>query len=165
MELSDARWEGLVGGYRILYDPRPALGALYADAAAESAWAELWQGLHHQGQVGEASYAAVPHIVAASARVATPQWNAYALVSAIELARTRAGNPELPVWLAQPYHAAIAELATRGLSEFAAASSPELVRSILSVLAISKGGRSAASLLLEYTEDELLELLAASEAG
>jgi hypothetical protein len=165
MELSDARWEGLAGGYRVPYDPRPALRTLYAHADTERAWAELWNKLHHQGRVGEASYASVPHIVAASARPATPHWNAYALVGTIELARTREGNPPLPEWLTQPYTGALADLAARGLSEFVAASSPELVRSILAILAISKGRRTAASLLLEFTEDELLELIAASEAG
>ena len=165
MELDDARWEGLLGGYRVPYDPRPALRSLYARGDLASAWSELWNELHHQGDVGVASYAAVPHIVTAYAQLAQPHWNAYALVGTIELARTRPRNPPLPEWLAEPYHRALAELAARGLGEFVGASNPELVRSILSILAISKGRRTAASLLLEFTEDELLELIATVEAG
>jgi len=48
---------------------RPAVGLraglqrLAAGMDRDAAWAELWQGLHHQGDVCEASYAAVPHLV------------------------------------------------------------------------------------------------------
>jgi hypothetical protein len=104
-------------------------------------------------------------MVAAYVQHAQPHWNAYALAGTIELARTRPRNPPLPEWLAEPYHRALADLAAQGLSEFVAASNTELVRSILSILAISKGRRTAASLLLEFTEDELVELIAAVEAG
>lgn len=50
------------GGYRLPYDPRPALDRL-ATVDVAAAWAELWQELYHQGDVGEASYAAVPELV------------------------------------------------------------------------------------------------------
>jgi len=63
MRLTDARWSMLAGGYRIPYDPRPALSKLAANFADKSAWDELWNELHHQGNVGEASYAAVTALV------------------------------------------------------------------------------------------------------
>ena len=63
LELEDERWDGLKGGYRVPYDPRPALRKLYAQEDVGAAWEDLWQGLYHQGDVGEASYAAVPHLV------------------------------------------------------------------------------------------------------
>jgi hypothetical protein len=47
-----------------------------------------------------------------------PDWNTYALLAIIELARTRKGNPELPVWLEKNYLQAIQELAEIGLAEF-----------------------------------------------
>jgi hypothetical protein len=162
MELSDARWNGLQGGYRVPYDPRPALRALNG---RDAPWSELWQELHHQGDVGVASYAAVPHIVAAYSQFATPDWNAYALVATIELARVAGGgNPPLPEWLTAQYQGALQALASRGISELGSASEPELVRSILSILAISKGHHSASRLILDYTEDELHELLQAQGA-
>lgn len=46
-------WGELEGGYRQRYDPRPAFAAL-ADGHGD--WDELWQELHHQGDVGVASY-------------------------------------------------------------------------------------------------------------
>jgi len=42
---------------------RAGLQRLAAGMDRDAAWAELWQGLHHQGDVCEASYAAVPHLV------------------------------------------------------------------------------------------------------
>src|SRR5690242_20920662 len=56
MEYDDPRWVGLQGGYRIPYDPRNALHSLEANTNVEKVWEELWTELHHQGDVGEASY-------------------------------------------------------------------------------------------------------------
>ena len=44
----------LIGGYRIPYDPSPALERLSIDR--DSAMEELWQNLYHQGDVDTASY-------------------------------------------------------------------------------------------------------------
>lgn len=61
MDFDDIGWAGLLGGYRVPYDPRNALRRLEG-GDAEAAWQELWAELYHQGDVGEASYAAVPHL-------------------------------------------------------------------------------------------------------
>jgi len=59
LSLTDPRWRTLKGGYRTLYD---ASGALSRLAQGYDVWEELWDKLQHQGDVGEASYAAVPHL-------------------------------------------------------------------------------------------------------
>ena len=56
MEPDDDRWHKLRGGYKVEYDPRPALKRLISKTEIEAAWHELWEELHHQGDVGEASY-------------------------------------------------------------------------------------------------------------
>ena len=58
----DKRWEGLKGGYKVLYDPRPALRELESGSPVEPIWKELWEDLHHQGDIGEASYCSVTDI-------------------------------------------------------------------------------------------------------
>lgn len=63
LDFGDERWPGLRGGYRIPYDPRSALCSLEQGKDVEAAWQELSTELYHQGDVGEASYAAVPHLV------------------------------------------------------------------------------------------------------
>jgi len=59
LSFDDNRWEQLLGGYRTQFDPRAAFSKLESNIQCEDAWDELWEGLHHQGDVGEASYAAV----------------------------------------------------------------------------------------------------------
>lgn len=85
-------------------------------------------------------------------------WNIYAIVATIELARKSGGNSDVPPWLEEDYFAAIQELAKLGLSEIAQTKDPESVRAILSVLAIAKGARAHARFILNYSDDELLEL-------
>jgi hypothetical protein len=41
-----------LGGYRTAFDPRPALQNLESNVRVKEAWQELWEGLHHQGDVG-----------------------------------------------------------------------------------------------------------------
>lgn len=66
-------------------------------------WEELWNELHHQGDIGIASYAAVPHIVRISAEVSNRDWNFYGLLATIEVEPHRKGNPAVPDWLIQDY--------------------------------------------------------------
>jgi hypothetical protein len=60
LPLFDAKWAKLTGGYRVPYDPSAALSRL---EQGQDVWPELWNELHHQGDVGEDSDAAVPHLV------------------------------------------------------------------------------------------------------
>jgi len=48
---------------------------------------------------------------------AAPDWNVYAIVVIIELARTESQNPELPEWLREDYFRSIQELAQMGTKE------------------------------------------------
>jgi hypothetical protein len=155
--MDDQRWEKLLGGYRIPYDPRPALTKLQSGTNDALVWREMWNELHHQGDVGEASYAAVPHLVRIYWERPTVDWNVYAIVAVIELARKHGKNPDVPTWLNSSYFQAIQDLANLGPQELHQAQDPELVRAILSVIAIAKGIRTHAKFLLEYSEDELLE--------
>jgi hypothetical protein len=158
MRLDDGRWRQLHGGYRVPFDPRPLLGQLESDADAPSAWTRLWEELHHQGDVGEASYAAVPHLVRIHIARGVPDWNTYALVATIDLARARGENPPLPSWLADAYHAAIRQLGEHGLRELGSAEKQELIISILAILAIWKGARTFGRIMAEFTESEVREL-------
>jgi hypothetical protein len=53
----------------------------------------MWEELHHQGDVGDASYAAVPELVRIHRDGRAADWNLYAMVAIIELARTESQNP------------------------------------------------------------------------
>jgi hypothetical protein len=97
-------------------------------------------------------------IRAYSSPAGTLDWSTYAIVATIELARANGKNPQVPEWLAESYSATIQELSKIGASEIFNAVDQEEVRAILGVLAISVGARTHARFLIEYSEDELLEL-------
>jgi hypothetical protein len=156
--LTDDRWLQLRGGYRTPCDPRRLIAKLQSNTDSSKAWDELWNELHHQGDVGEASYAAVPHLVQIYLAAETTDWNTYALVATIELARGKGSNPEVPDWFSAEYFLAIQDLAQKGLKEIASARSDEEVRTILSVIALWKGARTHARMLLDFSEDEILDL-------
>jgi len=80
------------------------------------------------------------------------------MVATIELARDQRQNPELPKLLEKGYFRAFYQLAGIGHSEVVRAEDPESVRVILGVIAISKGLRVHARFLVEFSEDELLEV-------
>lgn len=88
----------LIGGYRDVYDPFPALAKINVDRNA--AMNELWENLHHQGDVDTAAYASVPALVEAGE---------LDLVSTIEICRHYDCNPDIPSTLVDAYMTAIAK--------------------------------------------------------
>ncbi len=158
LSFDDPRWTELEAGYRIPTDLRPLLRRLESDRDTEATWHELWEELYHQGDVGAGSFAAIPHLVRIHPLRRAIDWNTYALVATIELARGKAGNPDVPDWMREPYDAALRELAQIGLQELPRASDQEAVQSILALLAIVYGARTYGRILVEFSEDEVLEL-------
>jgi len=158
LNLNDDRWNNLTGGYRMKCDPRPLLAKLEAGQDEATTWTELWDELHHQGDVGEASFASVPHLVRIHRNRGSADWNIYAIVAIIELARKTGSNPDVPKWLEEDYFRAIQELAEIGANEVTRAEEQDTVRAILSVIAIAKGLRAHGKFLVEYSEDELLDI-------
>ncbi len=106
MTFEDHHWSQLRGGYKTLYDPRPALRKIASGKEEESAWHELWNQLHHQGDVGEASYVAIPILTDLYHTKLRPDWNLFALAATIEVERHRKTNPPLPEWLRVDYEKA-----------------------------------------------------------
>ena len=157
LSLDDPRWSTLEGGYKVLYDARPALERLRAGNRKDEAWSEFWNELHHQGDIGPASYAAVPHIIDIYARADEPDWNALALVALIEDIRLRNG-PEPPAWLLGSYMAAIRRLPEIGARDLLRSDDSQVVLSALGAVAIAKGLGSTAHMLIHYTDDEFDEM-------
>jgi hypothetical protein len=151
-------WSKLEGGYRMPLDPRPLIQELESGDDTEAMWEELWEELHHQGDVGDASYAAVPLLVDLYRKQGVIEWNTYAIVATIDLARTNGRNPDLPEWIKSNYLSAIQSLAETGAKEVLLAEDADAVRAMLGVIAIAKDLRTHAKFLVEYTDDELEEM-------
>jgi hypothetical protein len=159
MWMDDERWSGLHGGYGGRYDPRPALKAI-GDGHVEAAWDERWENLHHQGNVGVASYAAVPEIARIIARLPFAGWRAYGLLAVIEEARLAPlrANPAIPSWLEEDYQTAWRAVVETALRRYPIASDWDDVQSILAALAFAKGQTPLGSMAL-LTESDRQEML------
>lgn len=156
MEFDDPKWQELKGGYKIPYDPRPALKKL---EQGEDVWGEFWENLHHQGDVGVASYAAVPHLVRIGKALPARDWNLYALASAIEVERHRKTNPAMPEWLQEEYRQAWDELLYIGISDLKQTIDPLIIRSIVGVLALARGHIKLGAFITHLDTSELDEML------
>jgi hypothetical protein len=158
MLLTDPKWPMLAGGYRIPYDPRPALSKLAANVADVSAWDELWNELHHQGSVGEASYAAVTALVDLYSSD-QPDWNLFALSATIEVERHRKINPPLPGWLNDDYKVAWQKLGEFALTTLRKSVDLETSQSALAVLAVARGNLKLGAMIIHLDSSELDEIL------
>ena len=119
LSFEDDRWESLAAGYRIPVDLRPLLLRLEQTEEQSEIWPEVWEELYHQGDVGEGSYVAVPHLLRIHRAGGVADWNVYALAATIELARGTPRNPRVPEWAKEAYEQAVRELAILGLEELA----------------------------------------------
>ena len=159
LPLDDPRWKTLHGAYRRPFDASRALRQIYARENGDVAWSELWNELHHQGDVDAASYAVVPHVVQILKTSADIDLNGYAFVATVELERHRRKNPPIPVWMQEAYDAAWNELLPIALRDYANATDPLTSRAILGALALCKGLRTLGELAATYDESEIQEIL------
>lgn len=153
LSLDDPHWQAYKGGYRVPYDASSALRRLLADGPDEELWDELWTELHHQGDVHQASYAAIPWLVEFVRRSHKIDWNALALIATIELEREQNGNPKVAEELAAGYFAAIKSLPAV-LGDHPDEEWSELVVSAAAAcIALARGQRWFARAYLELNHD------------
>ena len=158
LPLDDPRWAAYRGGYRLIYDASKVLSDLIHAQPTDAAWQELWAELHHQGDVGEASYASVPWLLEIGRRSQEPDWNPFALICTIELARP--GNPDVPGELRDGYFDAIRAIPSVLAEKPSAAWSDSFTQAAAASLALSRGHRAFAEIYLEFSFTEARKWLA-----
>lgn len=156
LALDDPKWKQLHGGYRIPYDASDAFRRLEQGG---DVWNEVWENLHHQGDVGEASYAAVPHLVRITSKSPQRDWNPFSLISTIEIERHRKSNPPLPGWLVDDYKIAWSDLLHVAINGLRKANDPLAIRPILGAIALAKGELKLGAMISFLDESELDEHL------
>ena len=159
MELDDYRWRELRGGYKEIYDPRPALGRLVSGTDVDGAWNELWQELHHQGDIGESSYAAVTVLADIYQSKPVTDWNLFSLVSTIEVERHRKTNPPVPHWLQNDYDRAWEQLLDLAIKSLRRDLDIYTLQSALAVIAIGKNALKLGALISWLDSSELDEIV------
>jgi hypothetical protein len=139
LPLDHARWQEYTDAMHERYDMSPTLRKLMEAGPSKKTWDDCWNRLVYQDSVGEVSYAAVPYLAAFIRSSRKIDWNAVALISAIELARPE--GPPMPEELRGDYHEAIqsmpAILAQHPDTEWDA----DTTQSAASCLALARGQR------------------------
>jgi hypothetical protein len=149
-------WSGLTDANGNSYDPSAALTAIANGNFAEG-YDELWQRVHHQGELGTAAYAVVPELVRLMQSARLPDWRAYALIATIDECRKSRG-PSVPAWLVQDYAAAMIDVVQPATDHLRATDADLEVRSLLATIAQAKGQRTIGAISL-WTEDERAQAL------
>jgi hypothetical protein len=120
---------------------------------------ELWENLHHQGDVDLTSYYAVPELVDLIIAKNSFDWNYLGLCFIIENYRTQNNNPSLPVELEQKYFDALSKLERHILNNLNEIDDEDSIRLVLALLATLKGHRKLGSVIGLLDSELIGELL------
>jgi hypothetical protein len=142
MDLDNKIWSTLNGGYKIPYNasrPLKKLRDAIRQEDLEVIFTELWDNLHHQGDVGIASYAAVPQLVSICINKKSLDWNFIGLCLLIENCRLEKHNPELPNEYQDAYFQSLNEFERYLLLNFKGITDQTALRLTLALLATVNG--------------------------
>lgn len=160
LDLESDRWRALEHAYGSAADMPPLLAQLKNLPKSEDQaepWFSLWSSLAHQGNVYSASFAAVPHVVAALAlNPAEADESFFQFPAWVEICRAKQGAT-VPPDLEASYFESLARLPE--LAAAAAASSWDAARlaCVLSAIAAAKGHHTIAEAVLEMSSCEVAE--------
>src|SRR5258705_6535681 len=158
--LNDSKWKEFEGGYRIPEDASIPLKKLEEATTSQEIgliFFELWNELHHQGDVGLASYFSVPHIIRIAKEKKLYNWNVFGLVATIEIER-HLNNPKLAKEFEQAYlHSIQEELPELIKQMMTDKRDAGLTSGVLSALAVSKGHIEMADAILKMEDQDLIK--------
>jgi len=160
LSLQSARWSELQHAYGSAADT-PALlerlRELPKSIGEAEPWFTLWSALAHQGDVYSASFAAVPHVVAALAMAPGRADASYFQFPAwVEICRAKNGV-EVPEDLRASYFEALARLPGLVAQAGDRPWEPGFAACALSAIAAAKGHHAVAEAVLEMSSPEVAE--------
>ncbi len=159
LPLDDPRWATYRSAYGAPYDASKTLLQLLNNEPSKAAWQELWGELHHQGGVGEASFASVPWILEIVRRSPLLDWSPLALVCTIELARPK-NSFDLPSELKEGYFNSLQSIPAILAEKPCHVWDNLFTQVAAAVLALSRGQRAFAEIYLEFSFSEAKKWLA-----
>ncbi len=162
LSLDSPSWSELEHAYGNASDVPHLLRQLRDLPAAEGEsepWFSLWSALAHQGDVYSASFAAVPHVVAAAERNPTKASETYFQFPAcVEISRQQ-NSVTVPEFLASAYFGSLAKLPSLVAAASEREWGSEFLSCALAAIAASKGQSSVAAAALELTPEVAEEFM------
>lgn len=156
LSLDDPRWSELQHAYGFASDIPGLLRQLTDTPSSENdkePWISLWSALAHQDDVYPASFAAVPHVIAALASSPLRADRSYFQFPAwVEVCRTRSGIA-VPEDLAPAYFESLSRLPSLVAAASERPWDEGFLRCALSAVAAAKGQPAIAEAILELSPD------------
>jgi hypothetical protein len=160
LSLHSPRWQELEHAYGTAADIPPLLeqlSSLPKDDGESEPWFAIWSALAHQGDVYSASFAAVPHVIAAlSKSPATAHESYFHFPAWVEICRAKQAI-EVPRELHEPYFSSLSRLPQLAA---VAATKPwdrGFLACALAAAAAAKGQHAVAEAILEMAEEGTAE--------
>jgi hypothetical protein len=160
MELTDNIWQELEGGYRTPYDvsiPLRKLEEIDDPEIMKPIWEELWNELHHQGDVGIASYLAIPQIVKIGINKEIIDWNLLGICCVIEQQRILGDNPDLPKDFENYYANGLASLKILATNYLERELDKTTLIIALSTIALFSGQIKLSKAIMEFEDEDMLD--------
>ena len=160
MNLDNNIWSTLEGAYKIPYDvslPLKRLQLTNDNSEINQLFDELWENLHHQGDVGIASYMAIPQLVTIYIDRLSLDWNYLSLCVTIEHCRLNIKNPDLPEEFKNYYFNGLKRLEEYLLMNFKKIKDPITLRLALSVFASLNGQAELAKAIEKMDDKEVIQ--------
>jgi hypothetical protein len=159
LSLDDGVWKTLKGGYGIPYNPVEIITILESDPESIEGWELVWNELHHQGDIGDASFAVVPYLVDIHKRKHFVDWQIYSFVSLIIQESHRKTNPQVPSWIQEDFTQSLTFLFDLAIEQLRTEKDGLIIRSILGFICLQKGLLKYGALLSSFDESEIMEYI------
>jgi hypothetical protein len=150
MPLDDSRWATYSSGYRVPYNVAPLIHRLNTEGTSSGFWETVWNELHHQGDVGEASYALVPYLVDHQSRAQELHEQLLHFCVIVELQRPESGNPPIPPEIELSYAMAMRRLPVIGTEQLRRGCGEAVVMGVAAATALAAGHRVLARAYIEF---------------
>jgi hypothetical protein len=154
LSLDDPRWATYRGGYnRAAFDAVSLIRELHRDGFTDSFWKRVWDDLHHQGDVGEATYAIIPYLVEHQSSLSDLDEQLFHFAAIVELSRPENRNPPVPAEVELAYELALRKLPVLGAEKMRRGCAPHVVMGIAAVTALAAGQRLLARAYLDFDRE------------
>jgi hypothetical protein len=150
LPLDDPRWPTYRSGYGLPYDVVPLIRQLQQECASKQFWETVWNELHHQGDVAEATYALIPYLVDYQSRQSALDEQLFHFCVVVDLAQPENNNPRIPPEIEFSYALALRRLPVIGAELLKRSGGEHIVMGVAAATALAAGHRVLARAYLEF---------------